>query len=377
MPKIYVSHNNVISALGFSTEENAMQIEANNSGVKLIEDTNYFHSSFYGSLIDKSRLNEAFLKLETTEEFSVLEKAMILSLKKVIVASQITVNKRVGLIISTTKGNIEALKRENQSKAYLSSLAQTIKDFFGFQQQPIVVSNACVSGLIAISVAKRYILQDEFDDVLVVSGDLVSEFIISGFNSFQALSPERCKPFDAERKGVNIGEATASVLVTKNEANLSVDAVEVLGDSAINDANHISGPSRTGEGLYKSVRAALSEAQINTKEIDYISAHGTATLFNDAMEAEAFNRLELQTTPLNSYKAYFGHTLGASGLLETIMTMQSLHNNTLYKSLGFTIPGTLKTVNVISENKQTQLNVALKTASGFGGVNTAILLKKY
>jgi 3-oxoacyl-[acyl-carrier-protein] synthase-1 len=376
MSKIYLSHNNIISALGFSTEENTAQIEANVSGVNLIDDKNYFHTPFYGSIINKNQLENEFLKLNTTQNYSALEKAMLLSLNEVISASKIELNSRVGLIISTTKGNIDALKTEHQNEAYLSVLAEKIKSYFGFKTEPIVVSNACVSGLLAVSVAKRYILQKEYDAVFIVSGDLVSEFILSGFNSFQAISPERCKPYDIDRKGINIGEAVASILVTENLENLSEDAVELLGESAINDANHISGPSRTGEGLFKSIKMALKEAELSSKEIDYISAHGTATIFNDAMETEAFNRLDLQNTPLNSYKAYFGHTLGASGLLETIMTMQSLKNNTLYKSLGFDVLGTKKPLKVISKNKKTALTYALKTASGFGGVNTASVFKK-
>ena len=376
MTKIYLSHSTIISALGFSTEENIRNVEANVSGVKLIDDTSYFHSPFYGSIIDKDRLHSAYKKLEYNMEASVLEQAMICSLAEVISASKLKIGPKTGLIISTTKGNINALNKQDQSSAYLSVLAHKIKTVFGFKEQPIVVSNACVSGVLALSVAKRYLLENEYDDVFVVSGDLVSEFILSGFNSFQAMSAEPCKPYDAKRKGINIGEAVATILVTKSTANLSEDAVELLGESSINDANHISGPSRTGEGLSRSITIALKEAGLKATDIDYISAHGTGTLFNDNMEAEAFNRIGIQKTPVNSYKAYYGHTLGASGLLETILAMQSLHKNTLFTSLGFTNLGTNKALNVISKNKKTTLTYALKTASGFGGVNTAVVFKK-
>lgn len=376
MTKIYLSHSTIISALGFSTEENIRNVEANISGVKLIDDTSYFHSPFYGSIIDKDRLHSAYKKLEYNMEASVLEQAMICSLAEVISASKLKIGPKTGLIISTTKGNINALTKQDQSSAYLSVLAQKIKTVFGFKQQPIVVSNACVSGVLALSVAKRYLLENEYDDVFVVSGDLVSEFILSGFNSFQAMSAEPCKPYDSKRKGINIGEAVATILVTKSTAHLSEDAVELLGESSINDANHISGPSRTGEGLSRSIIMALKEAGLKSTNIDYISAHGTATLFNDNMEAEAFNRIGIQKAPVNSYKAYYGHTLGASGLLETIITMQSLHKNTLYKSLGFNTLGTNKFLNVITKNTKSLLTNALKTASGFGGVNTAVVFKK-
>ena len=110
--------------------------------------------------------------------------------------------------------------------------------------------------------------------------------------------------------------------------------------------------------------------------IDYISAHGTATIFNDEMEAIAFNRMQLSNIPLNSLKGYFGHSLGASGLVETIVGMHSLKNNVLYKSLGFESLGVSKVINVIKETTSKNLQTFLKTASGFGGCNTAVIFQK-
>jgi 3-oxoacyl-[acyl-carrier-protein] synthase-1 len=205
---------------------------------------------------------------------------------------------------------------------------------------------------------------------------VVTKFILSGFNSFQALSNEPCKPYDKNRTGINIGEVAASTLITKQIENLSKEAVEILGESSCNDANHISGPSRTGEGLYRSMRSALEQANLSANEIDYISAHGTATMFNDEMEAIALNRLKLQDVPLNSLKGYLGHTLGASGLLETIVGMHSLHNNMLYASKGFETLGVSKPINILKKTTSKELKTFLKTASGFGGCNTAIIFKK-
>ena len=308
-----------------------------------------------------------------------LEKMMICSLSQVIKDSNIEINNRVGLIISTTKGNIDALDENNpfpKERAYLSELGKSIQDFFSFKNEAIVVSNACVSGILAVAIAKRYIQQKTYDHVFIVSGDVVTEFILSGFNSFQALSNKPCKPYDKNRTGINIGEVAASALITNNTDYLAKESVEILGESSCNDANHISGPSRTGEGLYRSMKSALKQANLSAKDIDYISAHGTATMFNDEMEAIAFNRLELQEVPLNSLKGYFGHTLGASGLLETIVGMHSLYNNTLYASKGFETLGVSKPIHIITKTTSKKLNIFLKTASGFGGCNTAIIFKK-
>jgi 3-oxoacyl-[acyl-carrier-protein] synthase-1 len=120
----------------------------------------------------------------------------------------------------------------------------------------------------------------------------------------------------------------------------------------------------------------MQEAGVKSAEIDYISAHGTATPFNDEMEAIAFNRLALNNAPVNSYKGYYGHTLGASGLLETIIGLESMQHNRIYASLGYDVPGVSQPINVIAQNKDAAINYWLKTASGFGGCNTAVVFKK-
>ncbi|MBE9488859.1 MAG: beta-ketoacyl synthase, partial [Bacteroidetes bacterium] len=309
MSKVFVSYNNIISSLGFDSETVVRNIHNEVSGLKLVDDTNILPEPFYSSLIDIKALDSAFKKLNPNEDYTRLEKMMITSLSKVIDASNIELTDRVGLIISTTKGNIDALDNNNsfpKERAYLSELGSVIKTFFNFKNEAIVVSNACVSGILAIAIAKRYISQGLYDHVFIVSGDIISKFILSGFNSFQALSTNLCKPYDKNRTGINIGEVAASALVTINTNNLAKEAVEILGEGSCNDANHISGPSRTGDGLFKSMQSAFNQAQMLPENIDYISAHGTATLFNDEMEAIAFNRLNLQDIPMNSLKGYFG-----------------------------------------------------------------------
>ncbi|PWK20728.1 beta-ketoacyl-[acyl-carrier-protein] synthase family protein [Xanthomarina spongicola] len=379
MNKTYVSYNNIVSSLGFNSDVVVENIHNEVSGLELIDNKNVLPEPFYSALINSEKLEEAFQKLHPKQEYTRLEKMMITSLSKVISTSNIELNDRVGLIISTTKGNIDALDENNlfqKERAYLSELGKQIKDFFNFKNEPILVSNACVSGVLAIAIAKRYIQQNMYDHVFIVGGDIVTEFILSGFNSFQALSSKPCKPYDKNRTGINIGEVAASTLVTNSDINLTKEAVEIIGESSCNDANHISGPSRTGEGLYRSMNSALTQANLTAQDIDYISAHGTATMFNDEMEAIAFNRLQLQDVPLNSLKGYFGHTLGASGLLETIVGMHSLYNNTLYASKGFETLGVSKPIHVIKKTTSKELKTFLKTASGFGGCNTAILFKK-
>jgi 3-oxoacyl-[acyl-carrier-protein] synthase-1 len=379
MRKVYVSHNNIISSLGFTSEAVVKNIHSEVSGLQKIDDKSILPKPFYTSLIPTKKLDSSFFTLNPKHKYTRLEQMMITSLNKVIEVSNIELNERVGLIISTTKGNVDALDDNNpfhKDRAYLSELAHQVAGFFGFKNDAIVVSNACVSGILAVAIAKRFINQGIYDHVFITSGDIITPFILSGFNSFQALSTAPCKPYDENRTGINIGEVTASVLVTHDSNQLVEEAVEVLGEGSCNDANHISGPSRTGEGLYRSMQSAFDQAHLTAHDIDFISAHGTATSFNDEMEAIAFNRMHLNDVPLNSLKGYFGHSLGASGLVETIVGMHSLKNNTLYKSLGFESLGVSQPINVITNTTQKSLQTFLKTASGFGGCNTAILFQK-
>lgn len=379
MSSTYLSHNNIVSSLGFDSTSVVDKISEEVSGLRLVEEPKILDRPFYSSMIAEDALNEVFDRLHITSPKTRLEKMLTVSLENILKASELKLTDRVGLIVSTTKGNIDVLEEGSKfpkERTYLSVLGTELQRHFGFTTQPIVVSNACVSGVLAIVTAQRLINQGRFDHVFVVAGDLVTKFIISGFNSFQALSDLPCRPYCKSRTGINIGEVAASVLVTKDENRLVDESVAIFGGASCNDANHISGPSRTGEGLFRSITSALKEAHLSPKEIDYISAHGTATMYNDEMEAIAFNRADLGETPLNSLKGYFGHTLGASGLLETIVGMHSLQRNSLFASKGFHELGVSKPLKIIEKTTPKKLHAFLKTASGFGGSNTAAVFGK-
>lgn len=375
MKEIYITDYNCVTPLGFDVESNWKALLQGKSGVGLQKITEN-HEAFFVSKIDDKKLENEFKNNFDNQDFTRLEKMFLLSLKPLIERRQIS--DETAFILSTTKGNISLLKNKTTlpESVYLSNLAQKIADFFGFKTKPIVISNACVSGVMAISVAKNMILAGKYKDAFVIAGDEISEFVISGFNSFQAIGSEPCKPYDKNRNGINLGEATAAVYITSELNQSEKFKFKILGDSAINDANHISGPSRTGDGLYESVKNVMKEAKISADQIDFISAHGTATLYNDEMEAIAFNRMNLQNVPLNSLKGFYGHCLGAAGLLESIISMESALHNTLLSSKNFEEMGISQDLNIIKENLSAEIRYILKTASGFGGCNAAIVLKK-
>ena len=379
MNNVDLSHNNIVSAYGFDSASAVDSIKNEVTGLTLVDDSKVLPNPFYSSLIHQENLESEFQKLDSKEAHTRLEQILLVSLADTLKKSGIELTERVGLIVSTTKGNIDVLDADSpfdENRAYLGELGKRIETFFGFKNEAIVLSNACVSGVLALAVAKRLIHQERYDHVFVVAGDLVSKFILTGFNSFQALSESPCRPYCKTRAGINIGEVGCSILVTKDKAYLVDESVQIIGEASCNDANHISGPSRTGEGLYRSIVSAMEQAKVDADAIDYISAHGTATMYNDEMEAIAFNRANLQNTPLNSLKGYFGHTLGASGLLETIIGMHSLHTNTLFASPGFQELGVSQPLNIITKTTPKENHIFLKTASGFGGCNTAAIFKK-
>ena len=373
---ILLQEDSIISPLGFSTSENLEAIKAGKSGLQFHKNLRFQEGGFYAGIVDASLLGDNFSVLGDASKFTKLEQMMLLATHSILNNNQLDLSK-TALIISSTKGNIDLLdnpKNFSKDRASLNSLAKIIQEFFGFKLQPIIVSNACISGGLAVAIAKRFIQVGKFNNAVVVAGDLVSDFVTSGFQSFQALSNSPCKPFSINRNGISLGEAAAAILVSnkKREGN----NINLIGDATANDANHISGPSRTGEGLYKSIQKALKEATLLSSEIDYLSAHGTATIFNDEMEAVALNRSGLTHVPVNSFKGFYGHTLGASALIETILTKHSLLNNQLYASLNFDELGVSKPINIIQKTEKKELTTALKTASGFGGCNLAMILKK-
>ncbi|KMQ65902.1 beta-ketoacyl synthase [Chryseobacterium sp. FH2] len=373
--EVYITDYHCVTPLGFDVSSNWNALLEGKSGValhKIIQN----QESFYVSVIDSEKLETEFQKNFDNQDFTRLEKMFLLSLKPLVERHNIT--DETAFILSTTKGNISLLKNQTTlpEGVFLSRLAQKIADFFGFKSKPIVISNACVSGVMGIAVAKNMIQAGKYKDAFVIAGDEVSEFVISGFNSFQAIGTEICKPYDKSRDGINLGEAAAAAYITSELNQNEKFSFKILGDSAINDANHISGPSRTGDGLFASIQNAMTEAQVSAEKIDFISAHGTATIYNDEMEAVAFNRMKLQDVPLNSMKGYYGHCLGASGLLESIISMESARNNTLIPSKNFEETGTSQSLNIIKENQPAEIRYILKTASGFGGCNAAIVLEK-
>ncbi len=277
-------------------------------------------------------------------------------------------------ILATTKGNIELLDTVPDDRLLLHNSAKCIAAHLGITTTPVVISHACVSGVIALQHAARLLRSGQYKHAVVTGADRFSRFVLSGFRSFQAISDEPCRPFDAARKGITLGEGAGTIVLTTQKTDHA--QAQILSGATSNDANHISGPSRTGEELASAISRAVKAAGIKPAQIDMISAHGTATLYNDEMEAKAFDLAGLIHAPVHSFKGYIGHTLGAAGMLESIMILESMKHQMLIPSAGFEDLGVPKALNVTRSLQPAAISYALKTASGFGGCNAVIIWKK-
>lgn len=358
----YIIADNIISPLGETSEENYLSVKAGRSGIRAYEPgTCNIPEGFYASLL-----------------FEDFETLALRSAQKAIANAQLELKgKRTAFILSSTKGNIE----ENIS---LADSAQRIASQLGIDSKPIVVCNACISGLSALILGNRLIDSGLYDAAIVCGCDTPRQFILSGFQSLKALSPEPCRPFDMERMGLNLGEAAATLILSKNSIQGNSWR---MGDGFIrNDAFHISTPSKTADGLYLSLQRTLESftkeissacKQIDLKEhLAFINAHGTATLFNDQMESVAIGRAGLSELPANAYKSFWGHTMGAAGILETIISMKAIDDDTILGTRGFSELGVSGKMNICAENRPTDKKGFIKMLSGFGGCNATIWAAK-
>lgn len=371
IPDVFIVADNILSPIGSTTAQNIEALKQGISGVKRYTDLYITPDPIAASLFDELEIDKNYTKFEQLLISSIND-----SIKN---STRGYLDENTVLIVSSTKGNISLLETEAHTEELnkriaLHTSAQLVAGHFRFKNQPIVVSNACISGVMAILTGMRLLQSGQYENAIVVGADVISRFVLSGFQSFQALSSTVCKPFDKDRTGLNLGEGAATVVLSIHKQN-DTD-VKVSSGAISNDANHISGPSRTGEELGFAIKKALLDAGITAHDVGYISAHGTATNYNDEMEANAIHHAGLQHVPVNSLKAYYGHTLGAAGLIESIIASYAVKDGIIFPSLGYAESGVSKPINVATSIINMPVKHALKTASGFGGCNAAMILSK-
>ncbi len=360
-----VISDNITSPLGLATEQTYKAVCEGKSGL-----AHYPCEDGKGGWNDLPFPIEASLFKEEqwdkimVDGFSKFESLVLHSVKAAI--STLTFDKeRAILILSSTKGDIELLEN-GEDMPSLADAAKKVSLDIGIENDPIVVCNACISGVSAIILGQRLVDCGNYTHVIVCGADVQGRFIVSGFQSLKALSEEPCRPFDIERLGLNLGEAAATIVLSRE-----IDFPEgwkVDKGAVCNDAYHISAPHPKGLGA----GLALGKMKDADEQISVIGVHGTATMYNDQMESKAIEMAELQDVPLSALKGYFGHTMGAAGVLETIIMMRALEDGVILPSKGFETCGVSGKVKMSDKQMAVKGNTFVKMLSGFGGCNGAV-----
>ena len=366
---VYILADSIVTPLGNTTEENMEKLYNLECSIK--SETHPQMGTVFASTFNPDK---HFSIENPSETFTKIERLFIYSIEQAIDSLNVPLEQsKVLFVFASTKGNIEFLSDPtfDSNRLRIGIMAKYIAAYFGNKNNSVVVSNACISGLQAIQYGCHALQSEKYSHVIVTGADCVSEFVLSGFHSFHALSSFPSTPFDKNRAGVSLGEGCGTLILSCTPT--TENNIEIRSVVSSNDANHLSGPSRTGEGLASAIQGAMNDAQVDYKEIDVISAHGTATIYNDEMESLAFKTTGVSNAPVYSIKGNLGHCLGASGIIETIVLANSMLADTLVPSIGFKETGTSVTLNVVTKSMHKHMRVGLKTASGFGGGNTALI----
>jgi 3-oxoacyl-[acyl-carrier-protein] synthase II len=252
------------------------------------------------------------------------------------------------------------------------------QEAFGISAPCQVIANACASGTNAIGHAFNCIRSGRYERVLTGGYDAISELVFVGFDSLQAATPDRCRPFDRERSGLVLGEGAAVLALENFETAAKRGATilaEVIGYGISTDNFHLTQPDPSGSGPRAAMEGALRSAGIAANEIDYINAHGTATPFNDASEGKAIGEL-FNGVPVSSTKGMMGHSLGAAGAIEAVFSLLALQHQLLPPNINFRGGDTGLDLNIVAnESKNARIRTVLSNSFGFGGTNASVILR--
>ncbi len=274
----------------------------------------------------------------------------------------------------------EPLDGRNLDDRGCCNAVDRVAERFGLDGFRATVSNACASGGAALGLGCDLIEAGEADVVLAGGVDSLNRVVLSGFHSLMLVSPDGCRPFDAERKGMSVGEG-AGVLVLESEGHARARRARarawLAGRGNTCDAYHVSAPQPEGNGLFEAMRLALAGAGLAAAAVDYVNAHGTGTADNDPVEARAIARLFGERLPaVSSTKRFFGHTMAAAGAIEAIVTVLALERQAIPPNLGLRTVDPRIPLAPVTDCRPATLDVAMSTSLGFGGNNSAVLFRR-
>ncbi|MGV0830447.1 beta-ketoacyl-[acyl-carrier-protein] synthase family protein [Empedobacter brevis] len=394
--KVAITGMGIISAIGKNVEENFDSLIHQKHGLSRLENFESIHKNeiFVGEIKLLNDELATFLNLSPENNFSRTAMLGLIAVKEALQNAGIeNVNEvRTGLISSTSVGGMDMtenyfLDYENLSEKqkYILShdagaSSNQIANEIGLRGFVSTISTACSSAANAIMYGARLINSGKLDRVIVGGTDALSKFTINGFKSLMILSDEFNQPFDESRKGLNLGEAAAYLVLESEESVLKSNKKVLgylIGAGNANDAFHQTASSENGEGAYLAMKKAFEIANITPSEIDYINVHGTATSNNDLTEGRAIKRIFGEDLPnFSSTKPYTGHTLAAAASVEAVFSLLSLQNNMIYPNLNFRSP--IEELNIFPVTKLVKKDIqnVLSNSFGFGGNCSTLIFSK-
>jgi 3-oxoacyl-[acyl-carrier-protein] synthase II len=281
--------------------------------------------------------------------------------------------------------NTPHLHRRQPTRAFYyqaQTQGRVVLDALGVEGPITVISNACASGTSAIGHAWELIRRGHNEQVIAAGYDTITQLVFAGFDALQALSPTVCRPFDAARDGLGIGEGAAAFVLESLEHATRRGAIilgEVSGYGASIDHHHLTQPHPEGKAALASMQSACRSARINPDEIGYVNAHGTGTPLNDGSEAAAINQwagTHVSALQVSSTKASIGHLLGGAGTVEAAVCLMALQGQWLPPEVTCETPDPLCQFQLVREPRDAQINAMLSNSFGFGGVNASIVLRR-
>ena len=391
-PKVFVTGIGIVSAIGLNVSENFSSLKSLKHGIGVLKNLRTIHSPSLPSgevKLSNSELAE-ILGIRIGPDFSRTALLGMIAAREALQNAGLENNERrkMGIVSATSVGGMdrtELLYRditpENQNfiaSHVCGDSTEKIADFLQITDFVSTISTACSSSLNAIMAGAEMIKNNLLDRVIAGGSDALSKFTLNGFNSLMILDKNHNRPFDAERKGLNLGEGAAYlVLESENAVKGREDKIccELKGYANANDAYHQTASSNNGEGAFRAMSKAIQHGGLNISDIDYINAHGTGTINNDFTEAVALNRLFGKDLPLfSSTKPFTGHTLGAAGVIESVISILTLRNKMIFPNLNFCKPILeMPLVPVTERMENVPLKNVLTNSFGFGGNDSTLI----
>lgn len=394
--KIAITGMGIVSAIGMNVEENLKSLKTKKHGISRIEniDTKLKDEIFVGEIKIKNQDLRKRLNLDEKANFSRTSMLSLIAAEEAIKNAGIAIDNTssIGFINGTTVGGMDIIEKyyddftenkENQHYIHIQdagSNTNLIAEHLGIHQLVTTINTACSSAANAIIFGARLIQSGRLDKVIVGGADALCKFTINGFNTLMILSDEHNKPFDENRKGLNLGEGAAYLVLEAEKSVLARNKKPIAyleGFANANDAFHQTATSAEGKGAFLAMKEALEMANLKPSAIDYINAHGTATENNDLTEGRALERLFSAKTPdFSSTKPFTGHTLAAAASVEAVFSILALQEQKVWPGLNFTEK--IKELNLIPEQEVKTKNIekVLSNSFGFGGNCSSLIFSK-